>query len=110
MMQLELPHVNVLTKMDLLKRSSAEVEQCVVHEWCSLVCLGSRAPSRRYLQPDAQYFLHELQHSMGGKYARLNEAVAALVRCAWLGGAEQALMRAVCRLTTTASSASCRSI
>jgi hypothetical protein len=30
MMQLELPHVNVLTKMDLLKRSSAEVEQCVV--------------------------------------------------------------------------------
>ena len=30
MMQLELPHINVLTKMDLLKRSNAEVEQCVV--------------------------------------------------------------------------------
>ena len=29
MMQLELPHVNVLTKMDLMKRSSAEVEQYV---------------------------------------------------------------------------------
>ena len=29
MMQLELPHVNVLTKMDLLKHSSADVEQCV---------------------------------------------------------------------------------
>ena len=28
-MQLELPHINVLTKMDLLKRSSAEVEQYV---------------------------------------------------------------------------------
>ena len=27
MMQLELPHINVLTKMDLLKRKSAEVEQ-----------------------------------------------------------------------------------
>jgi hypothetical protein len=30
---------------------------------------------------------------MGGKYGRLNEAVAALVRCTWLGEAEQALMQ-----------------
>jgi hypothetical protein len=30
---------------------------------------------------------------MGGKNGRLNEAVAALVRCTWLGRAEQALMQ-----------------
>jgi hypothetical protein len=29
MMQLELPHVNVLTKMDLLNEKRADVEQCV---------------------------------------------------------------------------------
>jgi hypothetical protein len=30
MMQLELPHVNVLTKMDLLKDKRSDVEQCVL--------------------------------------------------------------------------------
>ena len=43
MMQLELPHINVLTKMDLLKRSSAEVEQCVVAQQCAVLANSTPA-------------------------------------------------------------------
>ena len=42
---------------------------------------AAHAPTRcSFLQPDADFFSRELQHSMSGRYRRLNEAVAALVR------------------------------
>ena len=49
---------------------------------CATVCGACQLKPRcrSFLQPDSQYFLQELQHHMAGKYARLNEAVAALVR------------------------------
>ena len=83
-MQLELPHVNVLSKMDLLKEKRSDVEQCaapraVRHH--AVPRAADCAPTRRrFLQPDADFFVRELQHSMSGRYRRLNEAVAALVR------------------------------
>ena len=49
---------------------------------CAMLHRGRlTAPTRRrFLQPDADFFVRELQHAMSGRYRRLNEAVAALVR------------------------------
>ena len=45
MMQLELPHVNVLTKMDLLKDKRGDVEQCAFR-LCARVVAYSLLTSR----------------------------------------------------------------
>lgn len=60
MVQLELPHVNVMTKMDLLtKKQAREVE--------------------RYLEPDAQLLFDELSPSINKKFRKLNKALAQLI-------------------------------
>lgn len=60
MLQLELPHVSVLSKMDLLKERRSHVE--------------------RFLLPDVTHIFGELQASMGPRFHRLNESMASLVR------------------------------
>ncbi|ESQ37051.1 hypothetical protein EUTSA_v10003026mg [Eutrema salsugineum] len=58
MIQLELPHVNILSKMDLLKdKSSIE----------------------GYLDPVPRTLLSELNHRMGPQFAKLNKALIELV-------------------------------
>lgn len=58
MVKLELPHVNVLTKMDLCA-DRKEVEQ--------------------FLVPDARHLLGQLSATTGPKFQRLNQSVAALL-------------------------------
>ncbi|GJP40049.1 hypothetical protein CLOM_g24339 [Closterium sp. NIES-68] len=58
MVQLELPHVNVLTKVDLLQ------DKCAIE---------------KYLEPEAAMLLSDLDRSMPPRFARLNQAIAQLV-------------------------------
>ena len=58
MVQLELPHVNVLTKMDLVENKQ-EIEA--------------------FLDVDARSLTHQLNARMGEQFVRLNEAVANLI-------------------------------
>jgi len=110
MMQLELPHVNVLTKMDLLKRSSAEVEQCVVGKWCSLDSLGSQTVPQ--VSPAGRPVLlarAAAQHGWQVRQIERSGGSAGALHVAWRSRAGSDATR-FCRLTTTASSASCRLI
>ncbi|KAK1287275.1 hypothetical protein QJS10_CPB19g01322 [Acorus calamus] len=58
MVQLELPHVNILSKMDLVAKKS-DIED--------------------YLNPEARVLLSELNQHMAPKFAKLNKALAELV-------------------------------
>eukprot|EP01018_Ginkgo_biloba_P024305 Gb_15527 [translate_table: standard] len=58
MVQLELPHVNVLTKMDLVTNKK-DIE--------------------KFLDPDARLLLSELNQQMAPRFAKLNRALAELV-------------------------------
>ncbi|KAG9450595.1 hypothetical protein H6P81_010560 [Aristolochia fimbriata] len=58
MIQLELPHVNLLTKMDLVMNKK-DLEE--------------------YLNPDAKFLLSELNQHMPPQFAKLNKALAHLV-------------------------------
>ena len=58
MVHLELPHINVLTKCDLVDRDALE----------------------RYLAPSGEAMAGELTRNMGARYKRLNHAMARLVR------------------------------
>ncbi|XP_078176355.1 P-loop containing nucleoside triphosphate hydrolases superfamily protein [Carex rostrata] len=58
MVQLELPHVNILSKMDLVSNKK-EVEE--------------------YLNPDARFLVSELNQHMAPKFAKLNKALAEVV-------------------------------
>ncbi|KAJ7519667.1 hypothetical protein O6H91_20G049700 [Diphasiastrum complanatum] len=58
MVQLELPHINVLTKMDLMP-NKREVE--------------------KFLDPDARLLLSDLNQQMAPRYTKLNRALAELV-------------------------------
>jgi hypothetical protein len=58
MVTLELPHVNILSKMDLLPK---------------------RRDIEDYLDPDPQILLSELNHRMAPKFAKLNESLIRLV-------------------------------
>ncbi|CAI5503012.1 unnamed protein product [Closterium sp. Naga37s-1] len=58
MVQLELPHINVLTKVDLL------------HD---------KRTIEKYLEPEAAMLLADLDRSMPPRFARLNHAIAQLV-------------------------------
>lgn len=58
MIQLELPHVNVLSKMDLVQ-NKREIEQ--------------------FLDPDVRLLLAELNQSMAPRFGRLNQSMAQLV-------------------------------
>ena len=78
MMQLELPHVNVLSKMDLLKEKRSTVERCVALWRNDSLCTDSPV-SPSFLQPDMDVFARELSASMAPRYRRLNEAVASLI-------------------------------
>lgn len=58
MIQLELPHVNVLSKMDLLQDKS-DIDL--------------------FLDPDVRMLLSELDHRMAPRFAKLNQSIASLV-------------------------------
>ncbi|XP_068637112.1 uncharacterized protein [Aristolochia californica] len=58
MVQLELPHVNILTKMDLVMNKK-DLEE--------------------YLNPEARFLLSELNQHMAPQFAKLNKALAELV-------------------------------
>eukprot|EP00262_Sarcandra_glabra_P009242 TRINITY_DN2333_c0_g1_i2.p1 TRINITY_DN2333_c0_g1~~TRINITY_DN2333_c0_g1_i2.p1 ORF type:complete len:267 (+),score=48.88 TRINITY_DN2333_c0_g1_i2:450-1250(+) len=58
MVQLELPHVNILSKMDLVKNKK-DLEE--------------------YLNPEARFLLSELNQNMAPQFAKLNKALADLV-------------------------------
>ena len=60
MMQLEVPHINVLTKVDLLKRTRQDIGE--------------------FLLPDAKMLENDLHASMGDRFRRLNTQMAGLVR------------------------------
>merc|ERR1711862_889626 len=58
MVNLELPHINVLTKCDLLKEET-DIE--------------------KYLEADTDAIVQDLRHSMHPRYKRLNEAMSQLL-------------------------------
>lgn len=62
MANLELPHINVLSKMDLLTK-------------------GARSQLDRYLEPDARELLADVSNDsgMGQKYRKLSEAIGNLI-------------------------------
>ena len=60
MIQLEIPHVNIMSKMDLLDKQS----QCIVEN---------------YLNPDAGLLLHDLNSKLPKKFKKLNKAIASLI-------------------------------
>jgi GTPase SAR1 family protein len=60
MVQLEIPHINVMSKMDLLSRRD-------------------RQRVESYLELDTVSLVDELGGSMGAKYANLNRAVASIL-------------------------------
>jgi len=61
MIQLELPHVNVLTKMDLLgkKKNSSKMD--------------------KYLEPDIDFLINEVNKETGIKFYSLNQAIGTLI-------------------------------
>ena len=74
MLLLELPHVNVLSKVDLLHENRAQIEQCVTECWG--YCADALS---RFLQPDARQLSDSLSSAMGGRYPRLHQSIASLV-------------------------------
>ncbi|XP_072969058.1 uncharacterized protein [Typha angustifolia] len=58
MVQLELPHINILSKMDLVT-NKRDIEE--------------------YLNPEAEFLLSELNQHMAPQFAKLNKALAGLV-------------------------------
>ncbi|KAF6153408.1 hypothetical protein GIB67_003598 [Kingdonia uniflora] len=91
MIQLELPHVNILSKMDLVTNKK-DIEdtfslRCMFSlsrhvlspsvEYIS--CTSSEAISLWYLYPDSQFLLSELNQRMAPRFANLNKALIELV-------------------------------
>ena len=64
MVHLELPHINVLTKCDLVAKDELE----------------------RYLAPSGEALAGELTRAMGARYKSMNKAMARLVRGGRAGG------------------------
>mmetsp|Transcript_29402 Transcript_29402/g.80367 ORF Transcript_29402/g.80367 Transcript_29402/m.80367 type:complete len:273 (-) Transcript_29402:121-939(-) len=62
MVNLELPHINVLTKCDLLKQGEEETEEL-----------------EKFLETDTDAIVAELKRTMHPKYRRLNEAMGHLI-------------------------------
>lgn len=75
MLQLGVPHVNVLTKMDLLgkKEKSSKLEKCA-----DLAIQLSLTP-RRYFELDTISLLSDLSKETGPRFSKLNEAMATLL-------------------------------
>lgn len=63
MLQIQLPHVNVLTKMDILKRSRAVSEDEL----------------ERFLDADVDFLLYKLHSSTPSRFYKLNEAIGTLI-------------------------------
>lgn len=76
MLQLGVPHVNVLTKMDLLgkKEKSSKLDKCVL-----VGPLRARSPPGRYFELDTVSLLNDLGRETGPRFAKLNEAMATLL-------------------------------
>lgn len=60
MVQLEIPHINVMSKMDLLDKKNLEMVE-------------------RYLNPDANLLLQDLNKTLPRKFRKLNNAIAGLI-------------------------------
>lgn len=64
MIRLELPHVNVLTKMDLVEKEQRELLE---------------DESQPYICPDIPTLVHDLNKTTSKKFHRLNEAIGSLI-------------------------------
>ena len=84
MIQLELPHINILSKMDLVANKK-DVEEYVYFisplfkDSTILLCINLLMFSR-YLNPEAQVLLSQLNRQMAPKFGKLNKSLAELVR------------------------------
>lgn len=91
MIQLELPHVNILSKMDLVTNKK-DVEEwallplllyitCMVYtifiKFNNLICFVLLLLS--FLNPEPQFLLSELNQRMAPQFAKLNKALIELV-------------------------------
>uniref|UniRef100_A0A0D9Z712 GPN-loop GTPase 3 n=1 Tax=Oryza glumipatula TaxID=40148 RepID=A0A0D9Z712_9ORYZ len=83
MIQLELPHINILSKMDLVSNKK-DVEEYVYFisplfkDSTILLCINLLMFSR-YLNPEAQVLLSQLNRQMAPKFGKLNKSLAELV-------------------------------
>ena len=80
MVQFEIPHINVMSKMDLVKgtRHKRDLEKC---EPFVLISAALLTQICRFFEPDARLLLAEDERMSSGRFLRLNEAIAALVGC-----------------------------
>jgi len=79
MVQFELPHINVLTKLDLLgnKAESEELEKCVPGQMC---LPSSNLNCHRFFEVDCREILSDTQLGATSKYRQLTDAIAKVVR------------------------------
>ncbi|KAB1226731.1 hypothetical protein CJ030_MR1G007874 [Morella rubra] len=87
MVQLELPHVNILSKMDLVTNRRDIEEWALFHLQFSITCIlcVSRSdmlctfPGLSFLNPEPQFLLSELNQRMAPQFSKLNKALIELV-------------------------------
>lgn len=86
MVQLELPHINVLTKCDLVDEK--ELSKCGHRALLGPVCAGLERSHAacchvltRYLDPSSGYLLENLATSTDPKWRPLSTAICNVVRC-----------------------------
>jgi hypothetical protein len=84
MIQLELPHINILSKMDLVSNKKDVEEYAIILLPFALksplfvlliffICISS------YLNPEAAVLLSQLNREMAPRFGKLNKALADLV-------------------------------
>ena len=84
MVQLELPHVNILSKMDLMT-SKRDIEEFVLFHYLLLsvhLALYTNAyifVIGSYLNPEPRVLLSELNQRMAPQFGKLNKALIELV-------------------------------
>lgn len=89
MVQLELPHVNILSKMDLVTNKKdleewvpllrfhlSNLDTILIHLNPNIFCI---CIAFRFLDPEPRFLLSELNQQMGPQFAKLNKALIELV-------------------------------
>lgn len=97
MIQLELPHVNILSKMDLLQdKSNIDEYGLFLFPHCffsfffvevsrleSIKLVWFYCELSSYLNPEPRTLLAELNQRMGPQFAKLNKSLIEMVRCGY---------------------------
>lgn len=80
MVMLELPHINVMGKLDLLdKKTKSDIERYVNCVVSALLYICHAHCYHRYLDPDTSVLLNELKTTTDKKFHKLNKAICSLV-------------------------------